>query len=168
MVGIEKAKRPFAQREYSAMLLRPTFEGDHYKFTILLPVSEKPEGQTVSKDVFTDTDLKELKRLFREDLGGATYFELKGPPPIQGDWVDKRGEVVVDWHVRIELYTKKSERAMVYFKELKARLLLHVKEVRQMEQEDIVIERTKVSFVPQIPLDALITKRKERLKDLKR
>ncbi len=169
MAGIEKiGKRPFDQREYGAALLKPTFEGDHYKFTLLLPVTEKSEERKVSRNVFTEADLKELKRLFRDDLGGATYFELNGPPPIQGDWIDKKGKVVVDWHIRIELYTKKHERALGYFEELKARLLQHAREVRQMEQEDIVIERATVNFVPQIPLKALITKPIEKLKDLKR
>ncbi len=168
MVGVEKVQRPFGQREYRLEFSRPTLAGDHYKFTILLPVTEKVEGQRGSKEIFTDSDIRDLKRLFRQDLGGATYFELKGPPPIQGDWVDKRGDVVIDWHVRMEIYTKKHKVAITYFEELKARLLKLAKEIRQAEQEEIVIERTSVSFVPHTPLEALLTKQREKLKDLKR
>ena len=167
--GTKTSARPFGQRVYDLHNFRPTLTGPHYKFTLLLPVSEKEDGQEKPVEVFTDSDLKGLKRLFREDFGGGTYFEVEGAPPIHGDWIGQNGKVVVDWHVRMDVYTKRHEGAIEYFTELKSRLLRHAKEVRHAEQEEIVIEINEtVSFVPKRSLEAVITESEERLKNLKR
>lgn len=77
--------------------------------------------------------------------------------------------VVVDWHVRMDVYTKRHEGAIEYFTELKARLLRHAKEERHAEQEEIVIEMNEtVSFVPKRTLKSIIMESEERLKYLKR
>ena len=174
MAGIEKGKvdsRPFGQRDYPDIgVFKPTFAGSHYKFTLLLPVSERFVEENISKKVFVDEDIDNIKALFRTDFGGhTTYFEVQGPPPIRGEWVDpKNGKIVIDWHVRIEAYTRRHERAVEYFDELKARLLRHVRDVRHMEQEEIIIERAKVNFAHTRPLEMIIAESEERLKYLKR
>ncbi len=172
MVGIESAgKRAFGQTKYDISLLRPTLEGEHYKFTILLPVSEFFIGKKdVSKTVFTDDDVGALRDLIRKDFDGITYSFGAKSPSTQGDWIDRKGKIVVNEHVLFEVYTQKTEKAVAYFTELKARLLIHAKEVRKMEQEDIVIEQREVTFIPSRTLEALGKgpEPKERLKYLKR
>lgn len=178
MVGVEKegssSARPFAQGKHNLELFKPTFEGPHYKFTLLIPVTERFLGDKVEKKVFTTEDLEKLADLFDKDFGGATYFEAKGTPKsrtpsVRGDWVDgESGKIVINWHARIEVYTKKHPDAMAYFTELKARLLLHAEETRQMKQEEILIECAEVSFVPKTTLEALRKDAEERAKYLKR
>ncbi|MCW6159644.1 MAG: hypothetical protein LVQ95_00960 [Candidatus Micrarchaeales archaeon] len=177
MVGVEKGRtssRPFGQGNYNLDLFRPTLEGPHYKFTLLLPVTEKVTGEKGEKAVFTSKDLEKLGDLFNADFGGATYLETKGAPPrkapsVRGDWMDNnKNKVVVNWHARIEVYTRQHPDAIAYFTELKARLLEHAEKVRQMKQDEIVIERVSVDFVPKTTLKALRTEVEERLKYLKR
>jgi hypothetical protein len=169
LMGREKVVgRPFGQREYDLNNFMPTLSGTHYKFTLLLPINEKFADEKVSRTVFTADDLDGLKNLFRNDFNGLTYFEIEGPPPVQGDWVDKKGKIVTDWHARIEVYTKRHEGAVEYFEELKARLLLHAKVARNIEQEDIVIERSEADFVRNRPLGSIIAESEERLKNLRR
>ncbi len=177
MVGVEKegtSSRPFGQGKHNLELFKPTFEGPHYKFTLLVPVTEKFVGERVEKNVFTGADLEKLGDLFDQDFGGATYFEAKGTPKkrvpsVRGDWVDNQsGKIVINWHARIEVYTRQHPDAMNYFIELKARLLLHAEDVRQMKQDEILIERVDVSFVPKTTLEALRKDAEERVKYFKR
>ena len=162
--------RPFGQREYDDLkLFKPTLKGPHYKFTILLPVTERLVREKKEKEVFTTEDLDMLIDLFCKDFRGeTTYEEVKGPPKIRGYWVGEGGERVINGHVRMEVYTKQHPRAIEYFEELKARLLEHVDRVRHMKQEEIVIERDRLDFVRKRALKSIITESEERLKNLKR
>jgi hypothetical protein len=159
------AKRPFGQsKKYDFNLLKPTLDGPHYKFSILLPVVEfYPEQKNEFKFVFTKNDLEDLQDLLRTDFGGVTYSTDVKHPLIQGDWIDKNGDVVANKHMRFEVYTQKNVEAVEYFVELKARLLKHVKDVRHMEQEDIVIERLEVDFTPSRALGMIRRNQKEKV-----
>jgi hypothetical protein len=171
MVGRETvSKRPFNQSKYDTRLLRPTLEGEHYKFTILLPVTEFPAGKKdESKPVFTDLDLVALRKLFTRDFGGVTYTEDIKHPLLRGEWIDKTGRTVVNEHVQFEIYSQRNQTAIRYFTELKIRLMQHVKEVRHMEQEEIIIEKAGVGFIPLSTLEALRKEQKqtERIKYLR-
>lgn len=165
-MGREKnLERPFGQREYDTSLLKPTLEGLHYKFTMLLPVTEFPAGKKKeSKPVFTHEDLSEIRNLLRKDFGGVTYSLAGEHPLLQGDWIGKRGDVVVNEHMLFEVYAQKNSKTVEYFTELKARLLKHVKETRKMEQEEIVIELAVVDFIPNKALSGLRREPAEKLK----
>ena len=167
LMGREKTlERPFGQSVYDTGLLKPTLEGLHYKFTMLLPVTEFPAGkERESKIVFTYEDLGEIRNLLRKDFGGVTY-SLEGKHPLlQGDWIGKKGDVVVNEHMLLEVYAQKNNTAVEYFTELKARLLKHVKDVRNVEQEEIVIEQAIVDFIPKKDLPTLRKEPIEKPKD---
>jgi len=167
MVGVEKegtsSSRSVGRCEHNLELLRPTFMGPHYKFTLLLPVTEKFEGEKTFRPVFTQKDVDDLERKFDKELNGVTIS--KGP--IMGSWRNDYGKVVLNQHVRLEVYTKLDAKAIEHFGELKVELLLRARTEKKMPQEDIVIEWTTVDFVPKHDRIG-IRDAKEKLKNLKR
>jgi len=157
--------RPFGQSKYPLSLIRPTLEGYHYKFEILVPISSriiapklKPE-----KTVFGEHDLGELSRLFYNDFHGATYSSKDvNHPLLQGRWINDAGETVINKHVLYEVLTKRDEKVIEYFKELKERLQLYGK------QKVLVIEQTEVTIIPPMTnLDQLARKVKRLEKEIK-
>ena len=97
------SSRPFEQSRYDLNNISPTFNGPHYKFIIVLPVTEKFEGEKDFRPVFTIRDLSKLEDLFDDDFGGVTMN--KGP--VKGSWRDdSEGKICINEHVRLEIYTK--------------------------------------------------------------
>ncbi len=170
MVGVErsvgKRPRPFGQGEYRLELIRPTFTETDYQITLLLPTSERFIDKNKTMPVFTREDKKNLKVLFREDFEGATYHQGKGPPTIQGDFV-MDGRVVTDWHWIVEILARRHDATLVYFGELKARLMEKARE-RGVEQRDILIKVQNVNYVPRRGSVEEIAKDEDRLKYLRR
>ena len=184
MVGKEKevaaqdgkattSERAFGQRDYVALfgnVLRATSTGKYYKYTILLPIREYYEGaEGNAKTVFTKKDVKQLRRLLRGDFGGVTFSYSTG------DWIDDDGRNVVNDHAQYEVSGQKNSMVRKYFAELKARLLLHADEVRNIPQNDIYVQRSAVNLGDDVfekpPLEELsgrLTKLKEKLNNLKR
>jgi hypothetical protein len=171
MVGVNqsvgKRPRPFGQGEYRLELIRPTFTETDYQVTLLLPTSERFVGEGVTRPVFTREDKKNIKILFREDFGGATYHQGKGPPSIQGDFV-MDGRVVVDWHWVVDVFARRHEATLIYFGELKARLMEHARDARHAEQRDIVLKIQDVNYILSKGTVEEITKDENRLKYLRR
>jgi hypothetical protein len=152
-----ESDRPFGQRKYPEAHLKPTFSGYHYKFTLLLPISERTIGEDISiKTVFTQEDLNELRRLFRDDFGGSTVSRNttggEGTESLwKGEWRDTETQkTVVNEHARYEIYSRREPDAIQYFTELKARLLIWSKKERNAEQKDIVVEVIEVSFITNV------------------
>jgi hypothetical protein len=108
MVGKSRiARKQPAEDKELLNLIRPTFDGPHYKFTLLIPVTEKFEEEKTVRPVFTQDDIDELEIKFDAELIGATIS--KGP--IRGSWRNDYGKVVFNQHVRFEVYTKQHEKA---------------------------------------------------------
>ena len=89
--------------------------------------------------------------------------------------MDDDGRNVVNDHAQYEVSCQKNSGVRKYFAELKARLLLHADEVRNMPQDDIYVQRSAVNLGDDVfekpPLDELsgrLTKLKEKLNNLKR
>lgn len=123
-------------------LLKPSLEGHHYKFTLLIPITEQvPAKDEAPKPVFTEEDLEELKGLFQRDFGG-----FREPSIITGQWRDdEKDEIVVNQNARYEVYSSQIPRALGYFSELKARLIDYSK--KRVFQKDILIEVQEVTVV---------------------
>ncbi|MDE1870739.1 MAG: hypothetical protein KGI06_00680 [Candidatus Micrarchaeota archaeon] len=60
---------------------KPVLEGYHFKFTLLLPISEEKKilrrPFAVEKSIFTPADLDTLEMHFEKHLGGYTSFRYK-------------------------------------------------------------------------------------------
>ncbi|MDE1874270.1 MAG: hypothetical protein KGI04_04105 [Candidatus Micrarchaeota archaeon] len=142
------SKRPFGQPRYDVSHLMPTFRGPHYEFVILLPVTEQEVGSKEEIHVFTDEDMSELKKLFRDDFGGSTIPPNTQGPLVSGEWVEKKANrIVINEHARCEVYSLPTTEALDYFVKLKAGLEKHARDVRRAPQEEIVIKQSEVSFV---------------------
>jgi hypothetical protein len=149
-------ERPFGQREYDVNLLRPVSEGKNYKYTILLPIWELYlESNDPPKAVFLSEDLQKLRLLLREDFRGVTYSKDIEHAMLQGEWIDEKGRTVINSHSRFEVYARINSTVVKYFAELKTRLHQYVKEVRNAEQEEILVERTISTFQAGAPLPSL-------------
>jgi hypothetical protein len=126
--------RPFNQPHYGATSFKPDFKGHHYKFTILVPIIEKVGYE--QKQIFTDQDIIKMNNLFDNDFGGFTSIRK-----LEGEWMGPKKRIVPNEHMRYEIYTKRNERAMDYFRELKENL------EEYKNEEIIVIEQTEVNFM---------------------
>jgi len=131
---VEQSSRPFEQSEYNSRNFKPNFEGFHYKFSVLVPTKVIRNGK--KERVFLKTDLKKLNALFDDDFGGYTRHK------VEGEWINPQKEIIVNEHMRYEIYSKRNEKAIEYFRELKENLELYKKE------DVIVIEQTEVTFMP--------------------
>jgi hypothetical protein len=139
-----QSDRPFGQRDFGPGL-RPTFRDDHYKFTILVPVTEQVENEK-PKTVFTETDIQELRKLFQRDFGGYTESSQLRQPVWRGEWTDTESQVTTaNEHVRFEIYSLKNPRALEYFHELADRL--KALSQKRVPQQEILIEVVEVLFV---------------------
>lgn len=128
-------RRPFNQPYYGASGFKPDFKGFHFKFSVLVPIIEIRDGKR--KRIFTSEDLTKLNDLFDQDFKGWTSTKR-----IAGEWVGPKKEVVPNEHIKYEIYTKRHERAIEYFRELKENL------EEQKGEDIIVIEQTEVTFMP--------------------
>ena len=149
----KKKDRPFGQStNYDFNRLRPLWIGYHHKFILLIPISESILDEDVSKPVFIEEDLNNLKRLFRADFGGLSRpKDMKGAL-IEGEWFqDGTKNTIVNEHARFDIYTQRNEDSVEYFRELKERLHKHVRDVRKADQDIIVIEQSEVVFVSGLP-----------------
>ena len=129
---------PYEQSKHTVRLIKPNFEaGYHFKFNLLVPINVKIIGKRGTKPVFTKYDIGEIKSELIKNFEGVTYSAARG------DWIENRtGEIVVNNHARFEIYTKRNDRAVDYFKELRERLQLH------KDEKIIMIEQTEVTFIP--------------------
>jgi len=133
--------RPFGQRAYNPDLLRPTFSDYHYKFILIIPISESVIGRIESKPVFKEEDLRDLEKLFRSDFGGYSI-----PKQIDGQWDNPNKEIVSNEHVRYDVYSQRNKLAIDYFTELQQRL--HIRAVeRDAKQDIIVVEQIEITFI---------------------
>lgn len=147
---VEKSdNRPFGQREYQTELFKPTFEGYHFKFTLLLPIYEYKIGQeSSSKEVFRSKELDMLEKLFLRDFDGVTYSRDAKHPILEGVWKNIRtDENTVNRHALYEIYSQRHDKVIEYFKELKTRLHTYAEKELNMKQDVIVIEQTEVTFI---------------------
>ena len=133
----KNSERPFDQSKYGTRAFKPTLEGYHYKFSLLLPISVIRNGR--EEQVFRDDDFKELNKLFDEDFGGFTNFKV-----LEGEWIDPQKETIVNRHVRYEIYSRRHDKAIEYFKELKENLQIF------KDEKAIIIEQAEVTFVPNV------------------
>jgi len=62
-------------------VFKPVLDGYHFKFTLLLPISEEKKIPrrpfSIEKSIFTPTDLDTLETHFEKHLGGYTSFRYK-------------------------------------------------------------------------------------------
>ena len=126
---------------------RPTFEGYHYKFSVLLPTLViRNSGK--QEQIFTKQDFKNLNTRFDNDFGGFTRLK------VAGEWVNTQKEIIVNEHMRYDIYSRRHDKSIDYFKELKDQLELYKGE------KIIVIEQSEVTFIsrPAIKVRHLLRK----------
>jgi hypothetical protein len=134
MLGIQKGNSSsFGQPIYGTRVFKPTFEGYHYKFSVLLPTAVIRGGK--QDQVFTKQDFKKLSIRFDNDFGGFTQHK------VVGEWINPQKEIIVNEHMRYEIYSRRHDKAVEYFKDLRDQLELYKGE------KIIVIEQSEVTFV---------------------
>ncbi len=140
--------RPFGQSDtYDKNLLRPTFKGFHYKFTLLLPLTERAPGSRILMPVFGRTEQDMLETLFTDDFHGYSHSNLKGPF-VEGKWKeDDISKPAFNKHARYEVYSLRGNEPLNYFTELKARLHQYAEVELKIGQKEIVIEQHEVNFI---------------------
>lgn len=138
--------------KYDKKLLEPTFKDFHYKFILLLPVSEYTLGSTEpAKEIFKNEDLKGVEQLFRSDFGGFTHQRSVVDPSTEGQWIKgTTNETIVNEHAMYQIYSARTREALNYFDELKERLHVRAEELGA-KQDIIVIEQSEVTFAIKPP-----------------
>lgn len=140
--------RPFGQSKYNANVLQiEDLIGYAYKFSLLLPVTEK------GRSIFSSEEEDKLRTLFEKDFGGYTCTKGVTHPLVTGGYIDKTGTPVTNEHTRFEVYAKPTESTTTYFKELEKNLIKYSKNIITKRVEDyegekkILIELTTVKLL---------------------
>lgn len=102
--------------------LAPPLGGYDYRFTIYLPLLS--EGH----EVFSRLQRTILGELFYDCFGGFTEAAVEGNPPFCGSWMPPGARrPIVDQHTLFVLYTRQTEEAKDFFRQL--RWILEQKQV---------------------------------------
>lgn len=140
--------RPFGQSKYNTNELQiEKLSGYAYKFSLLLPITEK------GKFIFSSQEEEEMRTLFEEDFGGYTCTQGVTHPLVMGGYIDENGIRVLNEHTRFEAYTKQTDLAIRYFEELERNLIKYSENViaKRVEnykgEKKILIELTSVKLL---------------------
>ncbi len=118
--------------------LRPPLDGGFaYRFTIWTPVLDA-DGQVV----FSAADLVLITDLLTRRFGGCSATTSDSAPPWGGAWLDETGKTVAEKHMHIVVYSRQTEEASAFFRDLKAVL------ERAGNQDVVVVERQAVDLMP--------------------
>ncbi|MFO0896323.1 MAG: hypothetical protein U0836_02740 [Pirellulales bacterium] len=118
--------------------LRPPLDGGFaYRFTIWTPVLDA-DGQVV----FSPADLVLITELLTRRFGGCSATSSDSAPPWGGAWLDETGKTIAEKHMQIVVYSRQTEEASAFFRDLKAVL------ERAGNQDVVVVERQAVDLMP--------------------
>lgn len=136
--SLEKLLSALEQATAGQIGLQPPLEGGFaYRFTIWTPALDA-DGQ----EVFSKADLELITGLVTRCFGGCSATLSDSAPPWGGTWLDQSGKTVAEKHMQIVVYSRQTEEASRFFRDLKAAL------ERAGNQDVVVVERQAVDLMP--------------------
>lgn len=136
--SLEKLLQALDGAKADKAALRPPLDGGFaYRFTIWTPVLDA-DGQVV----FSPADLALITGLLTRRFGGCSATSSDSAPPWGGAWLDETGKTIAEKHMQIVVYSRQTEEASAFFRDLKTVL------ERAGNQDVVVVERQAVDLMP--------------------